>query len=113
MLTPEEHLKILGIFKGFDPATIPTQIDQTMKDVDLVSKAGAYSKNLSGVQKWKLSFGIVLISSSKSVMLDEPTSGMDLTAWRKICEMLKRNKDGKVIILTTHFMDEADILEIE
>lgn len=110
MLTPEEHLKIFCIFKGVDPATIPTQIDQTMKDVDLVSKAGAYSKNLSGGQKWKLSVGIALIGNSKLVMLDEPTSGMDLTAWRKIWDMLKRNKDGRVIILTTHFMDEADIL---
>jgi len=44
------------------------------------------------------------------VMLDEPTSGMDLTARRKIWDMLKRNKEGRIIILTTHFMDEADIL---
>jgi len=51
-----------------------------MKDVDLVSKAGAYSKNLSGGQKRKLSVGIALIGNSKLVMLDEPTSGMDLTA---------------------------------
>jgi ABC-type multidrug transport system ATPase subunit len=48
MLTPEEHLQIFCIFKGVDPSKIPEQIDQTMKDVDLTSKAGAYSKNLSG-----------------------------------------------------------------
>jgi len=48
MLTPEEHLQIFSIFKGVDPNLIPQQIEQTMKDVDLVSKAGAYSKNLSG-----------------------------------------------------------------
>lgn len=80
MLTPEEHLQIFSIFKGVDPTLIPMYIDQTMKDVDLVSKAGAYSKNLSGGQKRKLSVGIALIGNSKLVMLDEPTSGMDLTA---------------------------------
>jgi ATP-binding cassette subfamily A (ABC1) protein 3 len=43
-------------------------------------------------------------------MLDEPTSGMDTTSRRKLWDMLKRNKQGRIIILTTHFMDEADIL---
>ena len=51
-----------------------------------------------------------MIGNSKVVMLDEPTSGMDTTARRKLWEMLKKNKAGKIIILTTHYMDEADIL---
>lgn len=98
------------MFKGVDKSDIPGFIQQTMKDVDLVSKSGTFSKNLSGGQKWKLSVGIALIGGSKLVILDEPTSGMDLTARRKIWDMLKRNKEDWVIILTTHFMDEADIL---
>jgi ATP-binding cassette subfamily A (ABC1) protein 3 len=51
-----------------------------------------------------------MIGDSKIVMLDEPTSGMDTTSRRKLWEMLKKNKTGKIIILTTHYMDEADIL---
>jgi ABC-type multidrug transport system ATPase subunit len=51
-----------------------------------------------------------MIGNSKIVMLDEPTSGMDTTARRKLWEMLKKNKAGKIVILTTHYMDEADIL---
>ena len=43
-------------------------------------------------------------------MLDEPSSGMDTTSRRKLWDMLKKNKSGKIIILTTHYMDEADIL---
>lgn len=51
-----------------------------------------------------------MIGNSKIVMLDEPSSGMDTTSRRKLWDMLKKNKSGKIIILTTHYMDEADIL---
>jgi ATP-binding cassette subfamily A (ABC1) protein 3 len=51
-----------------------------------------------------------MIGTSKIIMLDEPTSGMDTTARRRLWEMLKKNKSDKIIILTTHYMDEADIL---
>jgi ABC-type multidrug transport system ATPase subunit len=51
-----------------------------------------------------------MIGNSKIVLLDEPSSGMDTTAKRILWEMLKKNKEGKIIILTTHYMDEADIL---
>jgi ATP-binding cassette subfamily A (ABC1) protein 3 len=51
-----------------------------------------------------------MIGNSKIILLDEPSSGMDTTARRILWEMLKKNKNGKIIILTTHYMDEADIL---
>jgi ATP-binding cassette subfamily A (ABC1) protein 3 len=51
-----------------------------------------------------------MIGNSKIVMLDEPTSGMDTSARRNLWEMLKKNKAGRIVILTTHYMDEADIL---
>jgi len=51
-----------------------------------------------------------MIGNSKVIMLDEPSSGMDTSSRRRLWEMLKRNKQGKIIILTTHYMDEADIL---
>jgi ATP-binding cassette subfamily A (ABC1) protein 3 len=51
-----------------------------------------------------------MIGASKIVLLDEPSSGMDATARRILWDMLKKNKNGKIIILTTHYMEEADIL---
>lgn len=51
-----------------------------------------------------------MIGDSKIVILDEPTSGMDTTSRRRLWEMLKLNKNGRIVILTTHYMDEADIL---
>jgi ATP-binding cassette subfamily A (ABC1) protein 3 len=68
------------------------------------------SKTLSGGQKRKLSVAIAMIGDSKIVLLDEPTSGMDTSARRRLWEMLKKNKAGRIVILTTHYMDEADIL---
>lgn len=53
---------------------------------------------------------IALVGGSKLVVLDEPTAGMDLSARRRLWNMLKRYKQGRIIILTTHYMDEADIL---
>lgn len=53
---------------------------------------------------------IAMIGNSKIVMLDEPTSGMDTSARRNLWEMLKNNKDGRIVVLTTHYMDEADVL---
>lgn len=53
---------------------------------------------------------MALIGEAKVIMLDEPTSGMDTTTRRRFWEMVKRYKEGRIIILTTHYMDEADIL---
>ena len=68
------------------------------------------ANTLSGGQKRKLSVAIALIGNSKIVILDEPTSGMDISARRKLWDMLKKYKQGRILILTTHYMDEADIL---
>ena len=68
------------------------------------------SKNLSGGQKRKVNVGIALLGGSKIVLLDEPSAGLDPTARRRLWDMLKKNKQDRIIILTTHFMEEADIL---
>ena len=110
MLTPQEHLELYCIFKGVPIDQVSEEVEKTLKDIDLEEKRNAFAKNLSGGQKRKLSVGIAMIGGSKLILLDEPTSGMDLTARRKVWDMLKNNKQDRIIILTTHFMDEADIL---
>lgn len=67
-------------------------------------------KNLSGGQRRKLSVGIAIIGDPKIVILDEPTAGVDPYSRRHMWSILQKRKHGKVILLTTHFMDEADIL---
>jgi ATP-binding cassette subfamily A (ABC1) protein 3 len=81
-----------------------------IRDIDLIDVQNQLAGTLSGGQKRKLSVGIAMIGDSKVVILDEPSSGMDTSSRRRLWEMLKENKSGKIIILTTHYMDEADFL---
>lgn len=81
-----------------------------IQDVDLTEKTNVYSKSLSGGQKRRLSVAIAFIGDSKVIYLDEPTSGLDTASRRFVWDLLKKLKTNKLIVLTTHFMDEADYL---
>jgi len=109
-LTPEEHFDIFCEFKGVPRNERSQQIKSMLEDVDLDKQSTLLSKNLSGGQKRKVNVGIALLGGSKIVLLDEPSSGLDPTARRRLWDMLKRHKQDRIIILTTHFMEEADIL---
>jgi ABC-type multidrug transport system ATPase subunit len=109
-LTPKEHLRLFAAFKGTESSQIEKQVEQMINDLDLVAVQSVMVHTLSGGQKRKLSVGIAMIGNSKLIILDEPTSGMDTSSRRRLWEMLKQQKMGKIIILTTHYMDEADIL---
>lgn len=110
-LNVEEHLRLFCVFKGkTNTELVKQEVDTKIKEVNLENKRTTLAKNLSGGQKRRLSLAIALIADSPIVLLDEPTSGMDLTARRQMWDMLKDNKAGRIIILTTHYMEEADIL---
>jgi len=110
LLTPEEHLDIFCDFKGVPRKDKKEEIKKMLIDVDVFGNKDTEAKNLSGGNRRKLSVAIALIGGSKLVLLDEPTAGMDLSARRKLWNMLKNYKNNRIIILTTHYMDEADIL---
>uniref|UniRef100_A0A8D3EBB0 ABC transporter domain-containing protein n=1 Tax=Scophthalmus maximus TaxID=52904 RepID=A0A8D3EBB0_SCOMX len=109
-LTVREHLLFYAQLKGFSKEKIPDEVDRILRVLNLEDKRHARSKTLSGGMKRKLSIGIALIGDSKVVMLDEPTSGMDPSARRATWDLLQGEKSGRTILLTTHFMDEADLL---
>ena len=84
--------------------------DTYITKLDLVPKRNINADKLSGGMKRKLHLGIALIGDSSVVMLDEPTSGMDPEARRHMWDLLQEIKKERTILLTTHFMEEADVL---
>ena len=110
LLTPEEHLSIFYDFKGGDKRKKEVELSKMIKDVGLTLDKKKQAKTLSGGNRRKLSVAIALCGGSKFILLDEPTSGMDLSARRNLWNILKFYKQDRIMILTTHYMDEADVL---
>ena len=107
-LTVYEHLKYMIEIKGFKKDN--EHINTLINKIDLKEKKDAICKTLSGGEKRKLCIALALIGDSQLVLLDEPTSGMDVMAKRALWDFLKEYKQNRIIILTTHSLDEAEYL---
>jgi len=82
-----------------------------LDDVNLGDKAGAYIESLSGGQKQRFSITAALVHNPKVFFLDEPTTGLDPQARRNLWKLIEDVRDrGISVILTTHYMDEAEVL---
>lgn len=110
-LTVEEHLRFYGKLKisNWNNA-FEQNMRKLMASNQLSNKAGELAGNLSGGMKRKLCVAMALIGDSKVILLDEPTAGMDPEARHEICKLLENEKKNRTILLTTHYMDEADLL---
>ncbi|XP_034830996.1 phospholipid-transporting ATPase ABCA3 isoform X1 [Maniola hyperantus] len=109
-LTVAEHIIFYSRLKGVPASKISDEVEHFVKLLELQEKRNVISKHLSGGQKRRLSVGAAMCGSSRVVLLDEPTSGLDPAARRSLWDLLQKEKKGRTMILTTHFMDEADVL---
>uniref|UniRef100_A0A5F9CD72 ABC transporter domain-containing protein n=1 Tax=Oryctolagus cuniculus TaxID=9986 RepID=A0A5F9CD72_RABIT len=109
-LTVSEHLQFYSAIKGIPQKKCLKEIDHMLSAFNLLEKRDAFSKSLSGGMKRKLSIIIALLGDSKVVILDEPTSGMDPASRRATWDLLQNYKQNRTMLLTTHYMDEADVL---
>lgn len=99
----------VAMYAGFYDA--PRSIDEVLAIVGLTDSAGQRTKALSGGQKRRLDLAIALIGDPKLVFLDEPTTGFDPSARRDAWGMVEQLRDlGATVLLTTHYMDEAEHL---
>ncbi|XP_012989040.1 phospholipid-transporting ATPase ABCA1b isoform X2 [Esox lucius] len=110
MLTVEEHIWFYARLKGLSEEQVKPEIEQILKDTGLPHKRTSRSSTLSGGMQRKLSVALAFVGGSKVVILDEPTAGVDPYARRGIWDLLLQYRQGRTIILSTHHMDEADIL---
>jgi len=108
-LTVEEHLYFYGIVKGAR-AELKQEIEDLLVQSGLDVHRRKLSKALSGGYKRKLSLAIAMIAKSKVLILDEPTSGMDPESRRKVWDFLQLIRHDRLILMTTHHMEEADAL---
>jgi len=109
--TCAENLRVYGAYFGLPRATIDERVPKLLEFAALQSKASAKPGELSGGMKRRLSLGRALINDPDLLILDEPTTGLDPQArhlmWERLQNLLQQ---GKAILLTTHFMDEAERL---
>lgn len=105
-LTLREQLRL---FDGlYDETTDP---DTLLEYVQLTDKAKSYVEQLSGGQKQRFSIAAALVNKPRVLFLDEPTTGLDPQARRNLWELIQSiKKQGITVVLTTHYMDEAELL---
>uniref|UniRef100_A0A3B4FC81 ATP-binding cassette sub-family A member 2 n=1 Tax=Pundamilia nyererei TaxID=303518 RepID=A0A3B4FC81_9CICH len=109
-LSVEEHLWFYSRLKGMAEEDICKEMDKMIVDLELSNKRHSLVQTLSGGMKRKLSVAIAFVGGSRAVILDEPTAGVDPYARRAIWDLILKYKQGRTILLSTHHMDEADLL---
>jgi ABC-2 type transport system ATP-binding protein len=108
----QDKTKLIEVVEMF-AAAYGERVDamEFLRDVELEEKAGSYVESLSGGQKQRLSITTALVHGPKVFFLDEPTTGLDPQARRHLWELIEKVRaKGISVIMTTHYMDEAEIL---
>jgi ABC-2 type transport system ATP-binding protein len=102
-------VEVIGLFRSFYQKSLPTK--QLVEWLDLSERQGARTKELSGGQRQRLSVALALVNDPELVFLDEPTTGLDPQARRSLWDLVSTLRaQGKSVILTTHYMEEAEQL---
>jgi len=106
MLTVQE---IVDLFRAYYPSPLPAARAITLAGLD--AKAGARAGTLSGGERQRLYFALAVCGNPEALFLDEPTVGMDVETRRSVLESIRSlSAAGKTIVLTTHYLEEADQL---
>lgn len=108
-LTVREMLALFGSF--YRRVLTREKIDQLLSAVGLTEKEKSRVNELSGGQQQRLSISLALVNEPEVVFLDEPTTGLDPQARRRLWDVIREiNGAGKTVVLTTHYMEEAEVL---
>ncbi|KAK2507815.1 hypothetical protein MC885_014420 [Smutsia gigantea] len=110
ILTVKENLRLFAKIKGIQPQAVEQEVQRILLELDIESIQDNLAEHLSEGQKRMLTFGIAILGDPQVLLLDEPTAGLDPFARHRVWSFLKERKADHVILLSTSFMDEADIL---
>ena len=109
-LTCWEHMHLYGGMQGLAADECDGEAQRLLGELDLLGKREQKASSLSGGQRRRLSLAVSLIGDPKVVLLDEPTTGLDPANRRRVWKVLQQQKRTSTIIMTTHSMEEADLL---
>ena len=109
-LTAREHMELICSIKNVSPLSANDEIEQLLTEVQLLKQADHAVGSFSGGMKRRLSVAMAFVGNPRLVILDEPTSGMDIKIKLDIWNLISRMRRNRTIIMTTHSMKEADVL---
>jgi len=110
-LTGKENVELFGRLYSVSKGALGPRVDYVLEKVGLLEESGRRVGKYSGGMKRRVSIAMALVTDPKIVLLDEPTVGMDPQARRSVWDFILELRDkGKTIVLTTHYMEEADEL---
>lgn len=110
-LSCEENLNFFAKIYGLNRETRQRQIQQTLTSVNLLDRAKSPVETLSGGMRRRLNIAVALVHQPQLVILDEPTTGLDIESRYEIWELIRQLKNqGVTVLLTTHLLDEAERL---
>uniref|UniRef100_A0A6T6FY55 ABC transporter domain-containing protein n=1 Tax=Craspedostauros australis TaxID=1486917 RepID=A0A6T6FY55_9STRA len=112
-LTAREHLELFAGLRGVSDDDMGATVQKWLESVDLADVQLQYSSSFSGGMKRRLSVALATIGERPLIILDEPTTGMDPVSRRFVWRHIDEIKENRVVILTTHAMEEADLLAEE
>jgi ABC-2 type transport system ATP-binding protein len=102
-------VELIDLFRSFYPRSRPTE--ELIAALELGERRNAQTRELSGGQRQRLAVALALVNDPELVFLDEPTTGLDPAARRALWDLVRELKaSGRTILLTTHYMEEAEIL---
>ncbi|XP_067164770.1 ATP-binding cassette sub-family A member 10-like [Apteryx mantelli] len=110
VLTVKENLWTFAEIKGIKSKEVEREVQNILELLDISNIQDTQAEKLSGGQKRKLSVGIAMLGNPQVLLLDEPTAGLDPLSRYQVWSLLKEHRSRRVILFSTQFMDEADIL---
>ncbi|WP_249730523.1 ABC transporter ATP-binding protein [Paenibacillus sp. J2TS4] len=109
-LSVKENLELIAQIYGFDKKAVDLKVEEMMTTFSLTEVSKDKAKTLSGGTQRRLSIAMALISNPQILFLDEPTLGLDVIARRELWMAIEKLKGRITVILTTHYMEEAEAL---